>query len=237
MTICIRNSTEAEIGRKQTLHYRANFKGNLNTHTKKHRGQNHWCCSVSQLLTLQRLLSMEVCLYLALAPVNLSRSNWVWRYLGTQGCCHICSFYKCIRDFTHGDLSVSALLIWRSNPLNLLKSNWMWRYLTIIIGNFTRLKAFYNLTKNIQCTNTHNYTDQRDTSIQNIWKLTFSHKASQNSTHISHVHTHTHTHTHTRSHTHNANEEICLHTCPHTHSQLRRTQCVCGGGEGGRGQG
>ena len=165
---------------------------------------------------------MEVCLYLALAPVNLSRSNWVWRYLGTQGCCHICSFYKCTRDFTHGGLSVSALLIWRSNPLNLLKSNWMWRYLTIIIGNFTRLKAFYNLTKNIQCTNTHNYTDQHDTSIQNIWKLTFSHKASQNSTHTSHVHTHTHTQCQWR--------DMPAHLPTHTLTAEKDTVCVWGGG-------
>ena len=41
-----------------------------------------------------------------------------------------------------------------------------------LIERFRNLKALYNLKKNIQCTNTHNYINQQYTSVQNIRKLT-----------------------------------------------------------------
>jgi len=40
------------------------------------------------------------------------------------------------------------------------------------IERFLKLKALYNLKKNIQCANTDNYTNQWYTSVQNIRKLT-----------------------------------------------------------------
>ena len=45
-----------------------------------------------------------------------------------------------------------------------------------LIERVRYLKALYNLKKNIQCTNTHNYTNQWYTSVQNIRKLTSLYK-------------------------------------------------------------
>ena len=66
-----------------------------------------------------------------------------------------------------------------------------------IIEHFWKLKVVYNLTKNIQCINTHNYTNQSYISIQ--W--------------YTHMNKHFHKkawqkHMHTRS---------CTHACAHTH--------------------
>ena len=41
-----------------------------------------------------------------------------------------------------------------------------------LIERFRKLKALYNLNKNIQCANTHKYTNRWYTSVQNIRKLT-----------------------------------------------------------------
>ena len=41
-----------------------------------------------------------------------------------------------------------------------------------LIERFWKLKALYNLKKNIQCADTHNYTNQWYTSVQN-WRLCF----------------------------------------------------------------
>ena len=76
-----------------------------------------------------------------------------------------------------------------------------------LIERFRKLKALYNLKKNIQCPNIHNYTNQWYTSVQNIRKGTnicIQNLAKTHAHNIARRHTHTHTHarTHARTHTH-----------------------------------
>ena len=73
---------------------------------------------------------------------------------------------------------------------------------------FRKLKALYNIKKNIPCANTHNCTNEWYTSIQNTRKLTILFIQSLAKTHahrIKRTHAparqsaHTHTHTHNRA--------------------------------------
>ena len=96
-----------------------------------------------------------------------------------------------------------------------------------LIECFWKIKVLYNLKKNIQCTNTHNYANQWYTSIQNIQKLTNISIQSMAKTHahkITHMcelsHTHTHTHTHTRTHTH-------THTWSRAHTMPIKNTRTC----------
>ena len=76
-------------------------------------------------------------------------------------------------------------------------------YRELVTERPRRLKALYNLKKNIRRANTHNYTNQWYTSVQNIRKLTFLYKAWQKQAHTRlHAHACMYTHTHTHTHTH-----------------------------------
>ena len=88
------------------------------------------------------------------------------------------------------------------------------------IERFRKLKALYNLKKNIQCADTHNYTNQWYTSIQNIRKWTNIFIQSMAKTHahkITRTWAHAHTQTHRIARTHNANKEH-THARPLTHT-------------------
>ena len=86
-----------------------------------------------------------------------------------------------------------------------------------LVERFRELKALYNLQKYIQCANTHNYTNQWYTSVQNIRKGTnicIQNMAKTHAHNIARIHTHTHTHTHARTHAR-------MHTHTHTHTHTR----------------
>ena len=101
--------------------------------------------------------------------------------------------------------------------------------------HFRRLKALYNVKKNVQHTNTHNYPNQwyvnektKHKKLTNIFTQSMAkhiqdhvHTHTLTHTHI-HTHTHAHTHTFTWSRAHKMPIKItlaCTHTHTHTHPQ------------------
>ena len=194
MTICIRNSTEAENVRKQTqtLHCRANFKG----HKKK-----TWVKTTGAALTAVHLTNrdserggLSVLGTRSSEPIKIKlgmKISWdtrllshlfilqIYKRLYTWGSVCICSAHLALKSTKPAEIKLDMKIPYNNNNREL-------------IPRFTRLKAFYNLTKNIQYTNTHNYTDQQYTKHM---KINIFIQSIAKNTHTSHVHTHKITHT------------------------------------------